>query len=64
MNTEKDNRDAMNRQGAPAKGLKRRVRDLRLDQVEDPRVSGKVKVPLTTLLTGMVTKARSLRTVE
>jgi hypothetical protein len=58
----------MNRQAATAKGLERRVRDLDLAQVTDPRVGGKVKLPLpallTALVTAMVTKARSLRAVE
>lgn len=58
----------MNRQAATPKGLERRVRDLDLAQVTDPRVAGKVKlrlpVLLSALVTAMVTKARSLRAVE
>jgi len=58
----------MRRQAATAKGLQRRVRDLGLEQVADPRVARKVKfslsVLLTALVTAMVTKARSLRAVE
>jgi len=58
----------MNRQGATCKGLKKRVRDLGLERVEDPRVAGKVTYPLPTLLTAlvasMVSLARSLRMVE
>jgi hypothetical protein len=58
----------MNRQAATSKGLKKRIRDLSLDKVDDPRVEGKVSYPLPTLLTAlvaaMVTMARSLRKVE
>ena len=58
----------MNRQGATAKGLQKRVRDLDFAQVTDPREVNKVKLALPTLLTAlvaaMVTKARSLRAVE
>jgi hypothetical protein len=58
----------MKRQGATPKGLNRRIGDLELGRVSDPRVERKVKVTLPTLLTAligaMVTKARSLRAVE
>ena len=58
----------MNRQAATCKGLQKRVRDLEFAQVSDPRQASKVKLGLPTLLTAlvaaMVTKARSLRTVE
>ena len=57
-----------NRQAATPKGFERRIRDLKLKQVSDPRVAGQVTYPLPTVLTaliaGMVTKARSLRGVE
>lgn len=58
----------MKRQAATCKGLRRRVRDLSFDSVEDPRVAGKVTHPLprilTALVAAMVTMARSLRMVE
>lgn len=58
----------MNRQEATCTGLKIRVRDLGFGKVGDPRVSGKVKYPLPTMLTALVaalvTMARSLRMVE
>lgn len=58
----------MHRQAATPNGLQRRVRDLGFSQVADPRVAGKVRWALPTLLaalvSGMVTKARSLRAVE
>ena len=58
----------MQRQGATPKGLERRVRDLRLEKVGDPRDAKKVTYPLLTVLTalvvGMATCARSLRKVE
>lgn len=58
----------MQRQAATPNGLQRRVRDLGFPQVADPRVAGKVRWALPTLLaalvSGMVTKARSLRAVE
>ena len=58
----------MNRQAATAKGLQRRIRDLGLHRVEDPRQRSKVRLSLqtvlTTLVTAMVTQARSLRSVE
>ena len=58
----------MRRQGATCNGLKKRVRDLGFDRVEDPRVAGKVEYSLPTVLTAlvaaMVTMARSLRMVE
>jgi len=58
----------MNRQAATPKGFERRVRDLELGQVSDPRQRAKVKIPLPTLLVAlvasMVTRARSLRAAE
>ena len=58
----------MKRLAATPNGLQRRVRDLGFLQVADPRQAGKVKLALPTLLaalvSGMVTKARSLRAVE
>jgi len=58
----------MKGQASTSPGLQKRVRELGFEQVGDPRVAGKVKLPLPTVLTalvvGMVTKARSLRTVE
>lgn len=58
----------MKRQAATCKGLERRVRDLHLEKVGEPRQAAKVTYRLATLLTalvgGMVTKARSLRGVE
>jgi hypothetical protein len=60
--------EVMKRQAATSKGLKRRLRDLGLDQVPEPRVSAKVRysleLMLTALVVGMVTGARSLRKVE
>jgi hypothetical protein len=58
----------MNRQAATPNGFERRVRDLALDLVAEPRQRGKVKIPLRTVLvalvTAMVTRARSLRMAE
>ncbi len=58
----------MQRQGASQKGLERRLRDLHLEKVGDPRVASKVTYPLRTLLTALVaamtTYAGSLRKVE
>jgi hypothetical protein len=58
----------MNRQAATPKGLERRINDLRFSQVPDPRMESKVThmlpAMLTTLTAGMVTNARSLRSVE
>lgn len=58
----------MRRQGATQKGLERRLRDLHLEKVGDPRVASKVTYPLCTLLTALVaamtTCAGSLRKVE
>ena len=58
----------MQRQAATPKGLERRLRDLELAQVADPRQARKVKLALPALLaalvTAMVTQARSLRAVE
>jgi hypothetical protein len=58
----------MRRQAATPKGLERRVRDFRFENVGDPRIARKVTYPLPTVLTafiaGVVTNARSLRQVE
>jgi len=58
----------MNRQAATSKGLRKRIRDLELTKVEDPRVVGQVTHPLpvvlTALVAAMVTNSRSLRKVE
>jgi len=58
----------MKRQAATPKGLERRVRDAHFERVNDPRDAGKVRYPLKTLVVAvvmaMVTRARSLRTVE
>ena len=58
----------MNRQAATPKGFERRVQDLELYRVTEPRQSGKVTIPLPTLLVAlvasMVTRARSLRMAE
>jgi len=58
----------MKRQGATPKGLERRLRDLQLEQVNDPRYQPNVDHPLDTLLAGlvaaMVTRALSLRRIE
>lgn len=58
----------MNRQGATPKGFERRVQDLGLDQVVDPRQKAKVTIPLRVMLVAlvasMVTRARSLRVAE
>ena len=58
----------MKRQAATPKGIQRRVRDLELGRIRDPRQAAKVKYPLSTLLgvlvISMVTMARSLREVE
>lgn len=58
----------MQRQAATSKGLLRRLRDLRLGTVREPRVVAKVDYPLeqmlTAMLVGMVTSSRSLRDVE
>ena len=58
----------MNRQAATEKGLTRRVQDLGLGQVPDPRQKRKVRHTLPSLLcalvVALVTKARSLRVVE
>ena len=58
----------MKRQAATSKGIQRRVRDLELGRIRDPRQTAKVKHPLSTLLgvlvVSMVTMARSLREVE
>ena len=58
----------MNRQAATPKGFKKRVQDLQLVRVPDPRQAAKVKIPLPTLLVAlvasMVTRARSLRAAE
>ena len=56
------------RQAATPRGLERRVRDLNLVQVSDPRIAASVDYPLPTILTaliaGMVSKAGSLRDTE
>jgi hypothetical protein len=58
----------MNRQAATPKGFERRVWDLELGRVQDPRQAAKVQIPLATLLVAlvasMVTRARSLRAAE
>ena len=58
----------MQRQAATEKGLTRRVQDLGLGQVPDPRQKRKVRHTLSSLLSALVaalvTKARSLRVVE
>jgi hypothetical protein len=58
----------MNRQAATPKGFERRVKDLELCRVPDPRQSAKVEIPLATMLmalvASMVTRARSLRMAE
>ena len=58
----------MRRQAATEKGLTRRVQDLGLGQVPDPRQKRKVRHTLPSLLcalvVALVTKARSLRVVE
>jgi hypothetical protein len=58
----------MKRQAATPKGFERRVRDLELSRVAEPRQSAKVTIPLQTVLVAlvasMVTRARSLRMAE
>jgi len=58
----------MERQAATPKGFERRVQDLELYRVPDPRQAAKVKIPLATVLVAlvasMVTRARSLRAAE
>ena len=58
----------MQRQGATSNGLRRRLRDLALALVGEPRVAAKVdyslELMLTALVVGMVTSSRSLRDVE
>ena len=58
----------MQRQAATPKGLQKRIQDLDLSQVEDPRMAKNVDIALPTLLaaliTAMTTQARSLRAVE
>lgn len=58
----------MKRQGATPRGFERRVQDLELSRVTEPRQTAKVKIPLPTLLVAlvasMVTRARSLRAAE
>jgi len=58
----------MNRQAATPKGFERRVRDLELNRVTEPRQRAKVRIPLPTVLAAlvasMVTRARSLRMAE
>jgi len=58
----------MNRQAATPIGFERRVRDLELNRVTEPRQRAKVRIPLPTVLialvASMVTRARSLRMAE
>jgi hypothetical protein len=58
----------MNRQAATPKGFERRVQDLELCRVAEPRQLAKVTIALPTVLTAlvasMVTRARSLRMAE
>jgi len=58
----------MKRQAATCKGLQVRLRDLQLDQVNDPRRQASLDYPLPTLLCGliaaMVSGASALRHVE
>ena len=58
----------MQRQGATPRGFDRRIRDLHLERVSDPRCAPKVHYKLPTMLTvlvaAVVTAARSLRHVE
>jgi hypothetical protein len=58
----------MNRQAATPKGFERRVQDLELYRVAEPRQLAKVSLPLPTVLTAlvasMVTRAHSLRMAE
>jgi hypothetical protein len=58
----------MNRQAATLKGFERRVRDLELNRVTEPRQRAKVRIPLPTVLialvASMLTRARSLRMAE
>lgn len=58
----------MQRQAATARGIKRRIDDLELGRVKDPRRDSKITHSLGTLLTalvaGMATLAQSLRKVE
>jgi hypothetical protein len=58
----------MKRQAATPKGFERRVKDLALYRVTEPRQAAKVTIALPTLLTAlvasMVTRARSLRMAE
>jgi len=58
----------MKRQAATPKGLEKRLRDLQLEQVGDPRYQPNVDHPLPMLLCGlvaaMVTRALSLRSIE
>ncbi len=65
---DKEIKSQMNRQAATTKGLNKRIRDLGLASVQDPRVASKVEISLPTILTAltvsMVTQARSLRAVE
>ena len=58
----------MNRQGATSKGLRKRIGELELGKVSDPRAAGQVLHPLpvvlTALVAAMVVGSRSLRQVE
>ncbi len=42
------------RQAATPRGLERRVRDLHLERVSDPRVTASVDYPVPTILTAMI----------
>lgn len=44
----------MKRQAATSKGLQRRLRDLHLERVHDPRYQQNVTYPLASLLTALV----------
>ena len=58
----------MNKQVVTSKGLQKRIKDLGLAQIKDPRKARKVKISLATIVTALVvsmtTQARSLRAVE
>lgn len=58
----------MKRNAATPKGLEKRLRDINLTKVQDPRQAKKVKhslpVVLSALIAAMTTRARSLRRVE
>jgi predicted transposase YbfD/YdcC len=58
----------MQRKAATTKGMERRIRDLKLERVRDPRYAPNVDHPLPAMLAGVVasmaTRAHSLRVVE